>query len=256
MNWFRYTSVVFLLIFAACEKEITLDLPESSNQVVLEGAIYEGEYPELRISKTLDFYDASGVEMLSGAVATFSDNVGNEYLLSEVKQGVYSTTEVQGEIGKNYTLRVEYAGIEYIANSTLLRPQTIDELELEEAPKVAGRTGYSMTVNFSDADDNEFYFLTRVFHRKDNKNEKEERATKQGNIRFNARFEEGQEVKAIVYTIDESVFDYMTGALELTNDGNFVLSSEPSNPKSNWSNGALGYFGAFSTDTASVIVPN
>ena len=255
----KISSIVLLLSsfgFVACEKEITLDLPETDQQVVLEGSVPLGQNPTLSVTKTLDFYSASDIERVSGVVASVTDQNGNNFELTEVSPGEYTNTSLTGEAGQVYTMNVAYDGRTYQATSTLYSPVQIDELELEKAPEVAGREGYNMTIKFDDDDDNELYFLAQVLHRKDNKREVEDRVSKNGDIHFNARFEEGGEVFVTVHTVDEDVFDYYNGLLDIVDGGNFIFSSEPSNPKSNWSGGALGFFRAFSSDSSSIVIPN
>lgn len=254
----RYSIIAllfFALIWTSCEKEITLDLPASEEKLVLEGKVQLNQSPELTITKTLDFYNGGELKKISNAIAQITDQNGITHPLIEKQPGVYVATGVKGEAGKVYTMTVNVEGKTYVASTTLYAPVEVANVKIKEAPKVAGRSGYDITLEFDDAESNDFYFIAKAFHVKDGKNKKTERVSKVGNIRFRERFDSGAKVNTMLLTVDKQIFTYFKGVQDIVDNRNFALSSEPVNPETNWNNGALGYFGAFSLDVNTVVVP-
>ncbi len=68
---------------------------------------------------------------------------------------------------------------------------------------------------------------------------------------FTDSYELNDHVDVELISMSHAMFDYFT-TLALLVDGSG--SPAPTNPTSNWSGGALGYFGAFSVSKKSVLV--
>jgi hypothetical protein len=68
---------------------------------------------------------------------------------------------------------------------------------------------------------------------------------------FTDSFEQNDSVDVELVSISHAMFDYFN-TLALLVDGSG--SPAPTNPSSNWSGGALGYFGAFSVSKQTIFV--
>lgn len=77
---------IFILALAACERDITIDLPDGEQSVMVEGYVETGLPPYLILSRTQPFFDPIGQNTLnnlpvSGAEVTLSDGVDTVKLL-------------------------------------------------------------------------------------------------------------------------------------------------------------------------------
>jgi hypothetical protein len=64
----------------------------------------------------------------------------------------------------------------------------------------------------------------------------------------------GDTVIVFLQTIDKAVFDYFTQLNQISGEGYGGQSASPANPTSNFNNGALGYFSAYSVRSKSIII--
>ena len=67
---------------------------------------------------------------------------------------------------------------------------------------------------------------------------------------FYSALSAGDSIYVELHHLDEATYDYYTTLVEVINGGGMA----PSNPITNISNGALGYFGAFSIDSDYIIL--
>ena len=148
----RNFFLIFILAtsFLACEKEITVDLPQAEPKIVVEGSIEQGNPPFVLLSKSQGYFDPIDINSLQnlylqGATVivsngTITDTLQQicssqipEDLLPLVTEITGFTAEqlqtidicaylsfneaIWGELGKIYDLRVEYEG-EVVTSST------------------------------------------------------------------------------------------------------------------------------------------
>lgn len=253
----------------ACEEVIDLDLGNSQPKIVMEGLITTDTGPyQLTISQSVDFGETNDFPPVVGAVVTVTDEDGNSEVFREAADGVYNTIDLQGERGKTYRMDVEYAGEFYSASSTIPGTRVpIDSLAyefMEESLFV--KEGYYITAYLTDPaievnyyrikvfvngepyyfeigdntfkDDNLWYFNDQFFD------------GKQMDIEFPHTLQVGDKVELELYQVDKSTYDYYRTLGELGGIGGVA----PANPLSNWSNEALGYFGAVSVEYASLVI--
>lgn len=122
--------------FAACEKDVTVDLPQGEAQMVIEGTIATGKYPEVILTRSLSYFSHITVDQLKaafvhGAVITISDGANSMQLkefskdtTNKVKWYYYAADTTQagafkGVNGNSYTLRVAVADTVYQAVTTI-----------------------------------------------------------------------------------------------------------------------------------------
>jgi hypothetical protein len=63
----------FLTLLAACEKEITVDLPRTDPRIVIEGTIETGAPPIVLLSRTQNFFDPTSVASIAAAFVSDAD---------------------------------------------------------------------------------------------------------------------------------------------------------------------------------------
>lgn len=263
-----FSGVVFVFLLS-CEEVIDLDLGNSVPRIVMEGLITTDPGPyQLTINQSVDFGNTNDFPPVGGAVVTVTDEDGRSEVLREVADGVYKTTDMQGERGKTYRMDVEYAGEFYSATSTIPGIQVpLDSVTYEFVEEsLFSKEGYYVTAYLTDPavevnyyrmkifvneepyyfefgdnmvkDDNLWYFNDQFFD------------GKQMDIEFPHTLQVGDKVDLELYQIDKSTYDYYRTLGEVGGIGGVA----PANPISNWSNDALGYFGAVSVVYTSLVI--
>jgi hypothetical protein len=119
-----------LLLLTACEKNVTISLPDVEQQLVVEGYIYEDTNAYVFVTKSSPFFselDSSTVQqyIVRGATITLFDGFTTDTLVEvEVPQyylHFYYSPTIKGIVGRSYALRVETNG-EVVTASTYLPP--------------------------------------------------------------------------------------------------------------------------------------
>ncbi len=156
--------LAFLLLsltLASCKKEVKVDIPGYVEKVVVDGSIETGTPPLILLSKTQNIYSATSLEaylqgFISGAIITVSDGTtsvqlieicsdnipaGMEVLASQVfgipvaQLGDYHlcaytslNPAIFGQVGKTYSLNIQYDGKTYTSSTSILSPAKLDSL--------------------------------------------------------------------------------------------------------------------------------
>jgi len=100
MKLFLKTLVVLIVgSLWSCEKEITVDLPDAEQKIVVEGTIFPGDFPLVLLSYTQGYFDPTDITSLQNifvhdADVTISAN-GNEYALIEFCSSDLSPEELE-----------------------------------------------------------------------------------------------------------------------------------------------------------------
>lgn len=160
----RYALLLLLpavALLIGCEKEITVEVPETAQKLVVEGTIEPGLPPFVILTRTQSFFDpldagaiansfvrdavitvdnGNGPEQLqqicSGALtpaqrALFAEITGMDpNLLGSVNICVYTTGNeaLFGEVGRTYSLRVEADGNVLTSTTTIPAPVALDSV--------------------------------------------------------------------------------------------------------------------------------
>ena len=134
MSRIRKTLFVLCLFVAGCaEEEVNLELKNSGNpyQIVVDGGVFSyGGHQFLKL--TVPFEQNGQPEPASGAKIEVSDGQNTYQYRETERKGEYeSVEEFAGEIGKVYTLKIEYGGQTYFASDSMV---AATEIELEQIP--------------------------------------------------------------------------------------------------------------------------
>jgi hypothetical protein len=157
--------ILILLIFSlslnSCKKEVKVDIPGYVEKVVVDGSIETGVPPLILLSKTQNIYSATSLDaylqgFISGAVITVSDGIITEQLIEICSDNLPSGTEtiasqifgipvsdlakyhlcaytslnpaIFGQVGKTYSLTIQYDGKTYTSSTSILSPSKLDSL--------------------------------------------------------------------------------------------------------------------------------
>lgn len=99
MKYYIVSLVLLLFSLVSCEKEITVDLPEAQNKIVVEGTILPGEFPLVLLSWTQGYFDPTDITSLQNifvhdAEISISTN-GTTYPLVEFCSSDLSPQELE-----------------------------------------------------------------------------------------------------------------------------------------------------------------
>ena len=134
-------AVCFL--FGSCYENIETS---SKSQLVVEGWIDSGSFPVVKLTKTIHFGKKEAIELDSlskyverWAKVSISDGEHTEVMVGRYDKRyfppfVYTTYNMRGEVGKEYTLQVETPdGIYAEAKTTIPDVEVIDSFKIEPA---------------------------------------------------------------------------------------------------------------------------
>jgi len=272
---YQFSLLLLFTSVLACEKTITLETDLNQEQVVVEGLITNSELNYVRLTKSRDFYASGSIEGILSADVTVSDNEGN------IRRYVHNPGNVPGldgvylpevpytpSVGLTYTLEALVEGTTYMAQETLLPVTTIDSLvvtlDVEEQadPEDEGRF-YEILFYAQEPQDRVDNYLFKFYRNgeliKDFEEdiyfgEDEYLGEQIDDLPIAGYYALGDTVMVEMYSITREAFVYYSDLFNLINNDGGMFSPPPANPRSNVSNGALGYFQVSAIDTETIIV--
>ncbi len=140
IRFFIY-SFILLFVLAACEQEVTFDLPDGERALVVDGRIEEGSIPYVILTHSTSFYGAIGLDnaedyFVPDAKVTVSDGEKSVELFELVidtlgQQGILYLDlfgQMIGEAGKNYQLTIEAEGKTLTSSTHIPHTLPIDSI--------------------------------------------------------------------------------------------------------------------------------
>ena len=260
--------MVSLFLITSCEKEIDLNLEDQSGNIVIEGNITDQAGPYfVKITKSVAFTQTNQYPAVEGAKVTLSDDAGNTETLQYAGNGYYQASTFQGQRGRTYTLKILAEGKEYLSQSKM--PESVDFQGLQQDSfLVAGETSYTLLPIFTDppALGNRYLFRYNVNDRSkanflefsDNVNNglPNQRPLllpnddEDGSVKVKV----GDTISVEMQCIDDKVYTFYSALLQLSGGGGPGGGVTPTNPPSNISNGALGYFSAHTVRVKTAVI--
>ena len=169
----KLTTTICLLVatatlFTSCEKEINLDLKNTSPKLVVEGNILWGidtviNQQELKLSLSANYTGNTNPLPVTNAIVMVNDGTNN-YTYNHIGNGVYSSNFIAAT-NKTYKLIISYEGDEYNAYETLKAGgAAIDSLTVNYFPSALGSPeGNFITVNTTDPFNDRNFYLWQLF---------------------------------------------------------------------------------------------
>ena len=262
MKSHKIINLTFLIllpvVFSACKKVINVNLNSSNPRYVVQGNVTDQPGPYVvSITKTVNFDQDNVFPTVSGAIVVITDVMANQVdTLSERTPGNYSTHIIAGVSGHTYRLYVNAAGNVFTASSTMPALVTLDSLYTQPSP--FGKRPELVPVYTDPVLVGVHY---HYYHFMEYKNDTESsnvlvrndalingQVTKQpiGGDGLNP----GDSIALYMECIDSGIYVYYS-TLNQTNNQN---SATPTNPLTNLTGGALGYFSAHTSSMKSLIV--
>lgn len=260
-NFTWIVSVALLLI--SCERIVDINLNDANPKIVIEANVHNHiDNCLVKISSTGNFFSAYTPNMISGAKLSLS-NETTEYSFLESEDGIYILNKTGKLSLSNYKLVVDYDGVQYVAESQMPNPVKITYLNYDYKGKTLFYdAGYVVNYSFIDPKDEVNYYRVRYFLNGELQSDESDYFIITDEM-FNGnsiqmqlhggRFETGDTVKVELMSIDKDIYDYFNTLIEVISL-NSMESAAPANPTSNFSNGVLGYFSAYSSDVKTIII--
>jgi len=255
-----------VMMISSCEKVIDIPLDEASQKIVVEGVFKDqpgNNY--LLLSKTGSVYEESNFEKISGATVTIIDESNNTYSLTEVSgtPGKYTHPTFQVLPNNFYTLYVISDADTLKSTCETFETPTLDWLDYDEVVGTFGvgsDTTYLVFFSFSDlAAQENFYRIKAWVNGATDENyyvTNDDLFNGQNLIQplFATTIEKGDTVFVELQSMDKGNYTYMYG-LSTAGDAGSPFAATPANPVTNIEGNGIGYFGTYTTDTMSIIMP-
>ena len=253
--WFPSSPLLMSLLLLSCEEVIELDLSDVENQIVIEGKISNiSSTSGVKLGFARSAFENSEPRATSGAVVTLSDDIGNSEILRESQRGIYIPTKITGAPHRTYTLRVEFDGQVYSGVSTMPLPMTFDSIRcitLYGYPQIPNPLALKYYITNTPGVDE--YCLIKAYHPNDDhvfwtvcsdKYSTGKQVALDGPTFYSTK----PTIIVDLISIDKAMYEYFYSLRQLI-DGDDVeapdlLNINEYNPKSNFTNNALGYFSA------------
>jgi len=261
----KITIIACLMIitgFWSCQEVIHVDLNTAFPKLIIDATVSDqpGPYSVL-LSQTVSYDQNNVFPPVTGAVVVINDNAGTTDTLVESTPGTYRTTRLQGIPGRTYTLTVKSNNTIYLAISTMPSPVAIDSINIYNRFSSKDKL---LSVSFFDPKGIPNYY--RILEKVTNIQPPHQRiilpvlgtlmtdgvldGTEISLLTFNQPdLYNGDSVLVSLQCIDKNVYNYFMSAMQTGNQSTTV-----SNPVTNITNGALGYFSAYAVRYKSIVV--
>ena len=262
---FALAAIVAIALLSSCTKVIDINLNEADPKIVIEAELLSGTQDfTVKITRTSDFFNPGQPVPITNATVFLHKGTDATLQLTNEGQGRYTLKDFTATENTSYFMSVTIEGQTYEASDFLPKNVPVDSLSarvIENNPfKSSGADSFEVVVNYQDppGDLNFYRIRSTVNGVPRSAGEKllviEDRYSVGAYFSlpiFTDSYELNDSVDVELVSMSHAMYDYFT-TLALLVDGSG--SAAPTNPSSNWSGGAQGYFGAFSVSKKSIVV--
>jgi hypothetical protein len=247
-----FLFLLTITLFTSCQKVINIDLNSASSKYVIEGGVNDNvlEPCQVKITKTSNFSDDNSFDGIENATVTISDNTGNVVILPYTTEGIYKTTAIHGVSGRTYNLTVKIGNETFSSTSQMPYPVYMDTLYsydfvgfgdtikmayLDYQDPVNVKNYYRFILTLNDVVKETIYASDDQYY--DGKRGSAYINYFNGEETIEAKDSVGIEMQCI----DANVYNFFFTLNQTISQS----AAAPTNPVSNISGGALGYFSAY-----------
>lgn len=250
--------------FSACEKVIDFDLAGAEEVIVIEATLTNTRTPfSVRVTKTSPYFGGKTDNLISGAKVSVKAEKGSPKYFEETGPGSFQLSKTTALVNYWYIVDVEYEGVTYSARSFLNEPVPIVELSFSYFDGFGiFDSGYKVSCYIRDPADRENFYRLKYYVNGKPIDDKGEISLYSDKL-FNGKviglghrslvFQETDILTVELQSIDKATYDYFS-TLETISGTDLLQTASPANPISNFNNGALGYFSAYSFDRKTVTI--
>lgn len=260
----------------ACEKTVVLDLKDAAPKLVIEGQVTDqpgNQY--VKVSRSTNFYSTGKSPRVATATVMIEDDLGNSIAFvhnphDHVDSAGYyfPQTAFQGEIGRTYTLTVVADGQTYEARDKMYSIPPFHKLEYrldedeQDDPEDPGRF-YEVLYSVKEPQETKDYYLFKCY--------------RNGALEYGSDtdvyfaddelvgenidgapmpiyFAANDRAKAEAYSLSRDAFIYYRDLQKILNNDGGMFSPPAATPRTNLSNGALGFFQVSAISSAEIVV--
>jgi hypothetical protein len=263
-------TVLCLLLLISCEQVVKIDLNASDPALVVDANITKDSVSQVRLTRTISYFSQENPVFVGDAKIVLNNGTVSEDLVYH-GNGYYRGTSIHGEEDKIYRIEVTDNGITYSGTSQMPFKSKITDVYYSKSASTGvlnpeGKTVFTITVAFDDNPVKANYYMI-LFLSNDSLLERyyllTETKSNSGTVGINyagdisfteSIFYDGGEVKVQLYAVDEAVYNYFLQLSDILFWKRRIIPPTPYNPESNLSNGALGYFAAWTLDSKNILL--
>ena len=263
------------LVFS-CEETITIDTSTTDSKVVIEGLVTNvasGSY--VKLSRSRNFYDNGQTARITDAQVTVNTSTGEQIVFIHNPSGgtdsigyYFPNPNFAGTVGTTYTLNVEVEGKTYTAAEEMQPVTTIDSLTSKidedefDDPEEPGRH-FAVFFFAKEPQDRADYYLFKFYRNGELLldwptdiyiADDEALGETIDDVEIAGYFKEGDKAKVEMYSLTRNGFIFYSDLSTLLNNDGGMFSPPPANPRTNLSNGAMGYFQVSAVDALEITV--
>lgn len=259
-------AILAIALLNGCSKVIDINLNDTAPKIVIEAELVSGTHDfTVKIKKSSDYFNPSQPVTIGDATVFLKEGTNDTLHLTNDGSGIYTLKNFTATENTSYFLSVTaegktYEATDFLPKNVLLESLTASVPENSPFNNSSGADSFEIVLHFQDplADVNFYRIRSSVNGVLRTEGEKlfaiddHFSAGVYFNLPiFSDSYELNDQVDVELITISQAMFDYFN-TLGLLVGGS--ASAAPTNPTSNWSGGALGYFGAFSVSKKSILV--
>lgn len=254
------------LFISSCEKVIDIDLKNAESRLVIEGRVTTDAGPyQVSLSTSGGYFDTTAIKPVNNAQVSLSNESGDTEILTEIEPGIYQTQNFICFEDNWYELNVDVDGETYSAEAYLPKVITITSMDVVKSNFIGfgndGDSLFDVKILFTDPIETSEYYMFSVYRNGilDVSNFRPYAIS--DDILFNGltfvvtiprvTALPGDEIYVELHSIGFNTYEYFRTLNEVIGGG---MGSTPYNPITNLSNGALGYFGSYATDSDSKVI--
>ena len=270
---FYHIAIIFsitILSLTSCEEVIILDLQNDEPQLVIEAKIDANtQIATVLLTMSNGFYDDITLELVNNATIQITESDGTVKDLQLISDGFYLANGIQLADGDELSVAVvDGNGITYNAKASVPHTVMIDSLSIVELTSSVGPGGggsgggssepqYQIYTYWQDVAGSESFYRIRALQNDTllggyNLVDDFQSDGEQLFRPIFDTFEAGDTATFQLLSIDNDSYKYFSDLSAIQGQG--FGSTTPFNPKSNFDNNALGYFGIFRMDVETVVV--
>lgn len=272
LHFFIFAIIILSnVIFQSCQDVISLNLPNSTPQIVINGSISNFiDSVKVKITMTTDYFTPTDITPVTNAIVSISDDAGNVYQLTGKPDGTYFITNLAGFPERTYTLKVTAIGNQYTATSKMPGLVPLDSLAIQYDTDRRGKNQADAILCFlKDPPGIANFYMAKLFINHTlfepsngypvyNDKYFDGRSTniRVGFGRFDLNlFNPNDSIMVQLSGIDQATYEYFNVFGDVLDQSGILSASTPGNPPNNLNNGALGYFAAWSISQKLIVFP-
>lgn len=269
-----FLFVLGMVVLASCEKTVLLDLEQMPSRVVIQGIVTNKlGYQYVKVSRSVNFYESGTTPRVTDALVSVQDDQGQTFDFVHNpgshpdSMGYYfPAAPFAGEIGHTYKLMVIVEDQLYEAEDRLFAVTTMDSIKYQinhkeqRDPMRDGRY-FELLMYAKEPRETRDYYLFKFFRNDtlslhhstdiyftDDKTLGEEI----NGIQSPVYYAKGDTARVEIYSLSRTGYVYFNDLYNLLNNDGGMFSPPAANPRTNISNGGLGFFQVSAVDVAGI----